>query len=152
MIKKLLLISCLFVVFPLKAQAQEDLDNYLKLGIRSYNATMGTVVKDLSLWLFNREFCRISDNIVVRSDENNDFSKDGCYLIYGPEDLNYLNLWSVTALKVEHGEKSYITFSFRLVEAGWLQEKMDFAYIGYIREVLELTASEFERLFVEIFR
>ena len=152
MIKRILLAICLFIVFPLPAQAGEDLDDFLKLDIRSYSATLGTVLKDMGLVLFKSDFCDSRERVVMRTDEKGDFSKEGCYLIYGPEDLEYLNPWIVTTLIVEKGEKRRFTYHFRLCHEEKFSSKRDFAYMGYSSENMDLSESEIARMFVYIFR
>ena len=128
------------------------MDDFLKLNIRSYSATLGTVIKDIGLVLFKKEFCGSSEKVVIRTDEEGDFSKEGCYLLYGPEDLEYLNPWVVTALIVEKDEKRRFTYHFRLCHEEKFSSKRDFAYTGYSVENMDLSESEIERMFVYIFR
>ena len=151
MIKKVLLISCLFAVFPIKAQAQSDLDVYLSYDVRAYSATLETVIRDLSRWLFKKKICAPFEKVVVRVEGRVDFSVNGCYLIYGVEDSVHLNPWLVSALIIEKGEKRRLTYHFRLLDNRHFSQS-EFAYLGYEADNLEMSQYEIERLFVEIFR
>jgi hypothetical protein len=146
---------CLFVLFGAfgfhvenaHSQGTQDdpynIDAKLFFNLQGYNVPFGGITAGLNKWLNkNYKVCKTHGTFVIRTDEGGDPNSPGCYIAYGPANMQ-INQWVILALVIEKNKRFNFGYLFDFTGK-------DFILRTFHYENIKMTDDKAKKIFFEI--